>query len=203
MLGRPDQEMFEAYTLLGALAARTERVRLGTLVTGVTYREPGAAGQGRHRARRHLQRPGPPRHRRGVVRRRARGARLRVPAAEGALRAPGRRPGDLPGDVHPADHDLRGHAPHRQGRLQLAGAGRRPIPILIGGQGEKRTFRIAAQYADELNTTAAFADLPRKLDALQGHLDDLGRPRSDITVTPLGTLVLAETHDAALAKLKA
>ena len=75
------------------------------------------------------------------------------------------------------------------------------IPILIGGQGERRTFRIAAQYADELNTTAAFADLPRKLEALQGHLDDLGRPRSDITVTPLGTLVLAETHDAALAKL--
>ena len=40
LLGNPDQEMFEAYTLLGALAARTEKVRLGTLVTGVTYRQP-------------------------------------------------------------------------------------------------------------------------------------------------------------------
>ena len=39
-LGRPEQEMFEAYTLLGALAARTERANLGTLVTGVTYRNP-------------------------------------------------------------------------------------------------------------------------------------------------------------------
>src|SRR5262245_11530026 len=39
-LGTPDQEMFEAYTLLGALAARTSTARLGTLVTGVTYRHP-------------------------------------------------------------------------------------------------------------------------------------------------------------------
>ena len=40
LIGPPELEMFEAYTLLGAIAARTKTARLGTLVTGVTYRNP-------------------------------------------------------------------------------------------------------------------------------------------------------------------
>src|SRR6266545_934934 len=39
-IGPPEHPMFEAYTLLGAVAARTSRIKLGTLVTGVTYRNP-------------------------------------------------------------------------------------------------------------------------------------------------------------------
>ena len=76
-LGGPDEPILEAYTLLGALAARTERVELGTLVTGVTYRNPALVAKtittldiiSKGRAILGI----------GVVRRRAHGLRLRLP----------------------------------------------------------------------------------------------------------------------------
>jgi F420-dependent oxidoreductase-like protein len=201
LLGRPDQEMFESYTLLGALAVRTERVRLGTLVTGVTYREPallakvvtaldvisrGRALLGIGAAWFELEHAAlgvefPP-------------LKVRYEHLVDALEIC-RGMFTQPATTYAGTH----HSVKDAFNSPAPVADR--IPILIGGQGERRTFRLAAQYADELNTTASFAELPRKLDALQSHLDDLGRDRRDINVTPLGTLVLAESHDAARAKL--
>ncbi|MGE3889971.1 MAG: LLM class flavin-dependent oxidoreductase, partial [Vicinamibacterales bacterium] len=40
-IGPAEQEMFEAYGLLGFIAAKTSRLKLGVLATGVTYRQPG------------------------------------------------------------------------------------------------------------------------------------------------------------------
>ena len=138
-IGPPEHEMFEAYTLLGALAARTEQRPARHARHRRDLPQPGAAGEGGHRARRHLRRPGAARHRRGVVRGGARRARLRLPAARGALRAPRGRAADLPGDVHRGAEHGRGHAPPGRRRVELAG----PItpggpPILVGGTGERR-----------------------------------------------------------------
>ncbi len=201
MMGPPELEMFEAYTLLAGLAARTDRIRLGTLVTGVTYRHPShlakavtaldvvSAGRAllgigaawyelEHRS---LGFDFPP----ITVR-----YELLVDALEicrGMFTQPSTT---YAGTHHSVTDALNSPAPVNG-----------EIPIMIGGQGERKTFRLAAQYAHELNTTSTFADLPRKLEALQGHLDAIGRPRSDITVTPLATLVVADSHDGAKAKL--
>lgn len=201
MIGRPDQEMFEAYTLLGGLAARTSTVRLGTLVTGVTYRHPShlakavtaldvisggrallGIGAAWFDVEHHsLGFPFPPLSERYE----------RLTDALEICRGMFTQPATTYTGTHFSVADAYNSPRPIHG----------DIPILIGGQGERKTFRLAARYAHELNTTAAFAELPRKLDALQGHLDDLGRDRGDIAVSPLGTLVLAETHAAAEAKL--
>ena len=146
--------MFEAYTLLGALAARTATVKLGTLVTGVTYRNPailakivttldvishGRAFLGIGAAWFDVEHEAP---------------RRRLPAREGALRAARGGAADLPGHVPRRAAHHRGHALPGEGRHQLAGTD--PPggpPIMIGGQGEKKTLRLMAQYAEMANFT--------------------------------------------------
>ena len=176
LLGPTDHEMFEAYTLLGALAARTKRVKLGTLVTGVTYRNPAILAKIVTTLDVVSSGPGVPRHRRRLVRRRARGARRAVPAGEGALRAPRGGAAHLPRHVpRRAAHD-RGQALLGEGRHQLAGSRHAGgPPIMIGGQGEKKTLRLMAEHAEMANFTSGFDELPRKLEVLAGHCATVGR----------------------------
>ncbi|HZJ27080.1 MAG TPA: LLM class flavin-dependent oxidoreductase, partial [Acidimicrobiia bacterium] len=75
------------------------------------------------------------------------------------------------------------------------------IPVMIGGSGEKKTLRLVAQYADESNLTSPSVELPRKLDALAGHCERLGRDRSEITMSQHLNVCIAETKDDAHADM--
>jgi alkanesulfonate monooxygenase SsuD/methylene tetrahydromethanopterin reductase-like flavin-dependent oxidoreductase (luciferase family) len=55
-----------------------------------------------------------------------------------------------------------------------------PLPMLIGGGGERRTLRIAAQFADEWHVWATAAEFTRKSSILDRHCDDIGRDPATI-----------------------
>jgi F420-dependent oxidoreductase-like protein len=194
LLGDPSEPMLESYTLLGGLAARTTTARLGTLVTGVTYRNPailakqvttldiiskgravlgiGAAWfETEHRS---LGVPFP-----------AVGERMdRLEEALQICRAMFRdeRP-TFEGRYYRVE-DAINHPPP----VQAGGP-----PILVGGQGEKRTLKLAARYADAVNLTADRADIPRKIDVLAKHCADAGRDPATLNKTWLASAVVGST----------
>ena len=96
---------------------------------------------------------------------------------------------------------LRGEQPTLEGKhYRVAEAINSPppisrIPIMIGGQGEKKTLRMVAQYADESNLVGDNAAIPRKLEVLAEHCDRVGRDRAEITVTKLQMVAVAPTQE--------
>jgi F420-dependent oxidoreductase-like protein len=195
-MGGPSEPMLDAYTLLGALAARTSRVRLGTMVTGVTYRNPA-----------HLAK---------IV------TTLDIISAGRAILGIGAAWYDVEheglGFDFPPDGErldrleealqicramFTEEAPSFDGRYYRIHEARNvppPVqpggpPILIGGGGEKRTLKLVAQYADMMNIFGDPATVAHKVDVLRRHSADLGRDPSEVTVSRLSTLML--TADAA------
>ena len=65
------------------------------------------------------------------------------------------------------------------------------LPLLIGGGGEKRTMRVAAQYADEWNIWSDPELLTHKVGVLRQHCDNLGRDAADIAVSTQALLFLS------------
>jgi len=204
LLGPPDHEMFEAYTLLGALAARTQRVKLGTLVTGVTYRNPAilakivTALDVISRGRAFL----------GIgaawfdVEHEALGVdfppvKERFERLEEALQIcramfRGERP-TLEGKHYRVKDAINSPAPITPGGP----------PIMIGGSGEKKTLRFMAKYAEMANFTSGYDEVPHKLEVLAQHCDDVGRDINTINKTPLGSLILGHTMEEAEGKRSA
>ena len=181
-----ERDMLEAYTTLGFLAARTRRVRLGAMVTPVTYREPAVlikavttldalsggrawlgVGVGYPFEAAAMGLPMPP-----TAERFERLADL-LDLAEQMGR----------GDESPFEgrHYRLAHPENRPGAVQRDG-----IPVLIGGMGEHQTLRLVARYARACNLfdiPDGGATVRQRLHVLQRHCQDLGRDPDEIETT--------------------
>ncbi len=200
-LGPAEDPMLEGYTTLGYLAGVTETMKLGTLVTGVIYRNPGLLVK----AVTTLDVLSGGRAYFGIgaawYEREAKALGFEFPSVkerfewlEETLQI-----------THQmwSDNDGAYEGEHYQMAETICNP--QPIssprpPIMIGGMGEKKTLRFVAQYADACNLFVSVgADVLRhKLDVLQGHCSDVGRDYDDIEKTGLGTAFLGDlrTPDA-------
>jgi F420-dependent oxidoreductase-like protein len=206
-IGRPDEPMFECYSMLSALAQHTERVRLSALVTGNTYRNPTLLAK-TITTLDHVS------HGRATLGIGAGWFEAEHVALGFEYGTFGERFAKLEEALQIIGPMLRGERPTLHGKhYDATEAVNSPapiskIPIMIGGQGEKKTLRMVAQYADESNLTGEIKDIPRKLEVLAEHCERLGRDRSEIAVTKLMMIAVAPTTAeveadlAALAKVK-
>ena len=196
MLGDPANEMLECYTLLAALAQHTSRVRLSSLVTGNTYRNPallakivttldvvsrGRAQLGIGAGWYELEHDSLG-FEFGTFTDRFEKLEEALQIITGMLR--GERP-SLDGRWYAVRDAINSPAPVRR------------IPVMIGGGGERKTLRMVAQYADESNIICAPDEIPRKLAALDAHCERLGRDRSEITVSYQTSVCIAPTREQA------
>jgi F420-dependent oxidoreductase-like protein len=193
-VGPAEDPMLEGYSTLSYLAGVTERVRLGTLVTGVIYRYPGILLKTATTldvlsgGRAYLGIGA------GWFEREARGLGVPFPSTkerferlEETLQIAHQM---WSGEVAP----YRGNRYHLKEPLNSPQVLSRPHPpIMVGGMGERKTLRLVAQYAGACNLFAfAGVDAIRhKLDVLRGHCENLGRSYEEIEKTALGTVNLA------------
>jgi F420-dependent oxidoreductase-like protein len=194
-VGPAEHEMLEAYTTLGYLAARTERVKLLTLVTAVVYRDPGLLAK----AVTTLDVLSGGRAMLGIgaawKEEEARGLGLLFPPTaerferlEEALRICLQMWSD---DEGPFDGKY-----YQLGRtLNSPQSLSRPHPpILIGGSGERKTLRLVAQYADSCNIFGG-PELAHKLEVLQEHCAAVGRDYAEIEKTSGARFDLGENGE--------
>jgi F420-dependent oxidoreductase-like protein len=197
-IGDPDDYMLECYTTLAALAQHTEKVRLSSLVTGNTYRNPAILAK-TITALDHVS------HGRATLGIGSGWFELEHDAFGIPFNTFTERFEKLEEALNIILPMLRGERPTLDGtHYQVTEAINSPapishIPVMIGGSGEKKTLRMVAQYADESNLTCTIDEIPRKLDALAAHCERLGRDRSEIKVTKLVMMVIGRTHDDAMA----
>ena len=196
-----EEPMLEGYTTLGYLAAKTDRMALGLLVTGVMYRHPGLLAKivstldvlSGGRARLGIGASWYEREQRGL------GVPV-VPVAERferleetlqiCLQMWSENNGPFNGRHYQLTETLCVPQPLSRPRP----------PIMVGGGGEKKTLLLVARYADACNIFASTAeDVTHKLDVLRRHCEAEGRDYDSIEKTAVVTRPALVDVDAFLA----
>ena len=199
-VGRAWDDMLESWTTLAYLAAGTERVRLGTLVSGISYRN--VAHLGKIVATLDVLSGG-----RAVCglglgwfeqEHRAYGWEFpstadRYALLEDALQL-------LPLLWGPGSPAFRGRVLDVPETLCYPRPLQEHLPVLVGGGGERRTLRLAARYADAANVMGGLDVVRRKAAVLRAHCLEAGRDPAEVALTHLGT-VLVGRDDARVAEL--
>ena len=199
-VGRAWDDMLESWTTLAYLAACTERVRLGTLVSGITYRN--VAHLGKIVATLDVLSGG-----RAVC-----GLGLawyadehvaygwdfpptgdRYALLEDALQL-------LPVLWGPGSPPFRGRVLDVPETLCYPRPLQERVPVVVGGGGERRTLRLAARYADAANVMGPLDVVRRKAGVLRAHCDAVGRDSAEVALTHLSTALVGR-DDGQVAEL--
>jgi F420-dependent oxidoreductase-like protein len=194
-VGREWEDMLESYTTLGYLAGVTERIRLGTLVTGITYRNiahlakivatldvvsggRAMCGFGAAWFEREHKLYGwefPP-------------LRERLDRVEDALQL-------LPLMWGPGSPRFEGKTIVVEEAMCYPRPLQERVPIMVGGSGEKRTLRLVARFADACNLVGDVERVRHKLAVLHEHCAAEGRDPAEINVTHLGAARVSDSRE--------
>jgi F420-dependent oxidoreductase-like protein len=205
VVGPVDHDMLEAYTTLGFLAAHSSRVKLLTLVTGVTYRDPGLLAK----AVTTLDVLSGGRAMLGIGaawnEEESRGLGLFFPPTAERFERLEETLQICLQMWSGQDAPYEGRFYHLARTLNVPQVLSKPHPpILIGGGGEKKTLRLVATYADACNLFPS-PQVSHKLDVLREHCESVGRDYASIEKTVLYNVDLGpngENVDATLQRLR-
>ena len=195
-IGAPENAMLEAYTTLGALASATSTIQLSALVTGNTYRNPALLAKTVTTL--------------DVV---SKGRAILGIGAGWFEREHhdygfefgtfGQRFERLEEALTIIAPMLKGEPASLDGKWYTArGAMNNPrvrptVPIMLGGSGEQKTFRLAARFADHMNVICDVDDLAHKVTVLRQRCEEIGRDPATLATSYLIMGLVGETEQEA------
>lgn len=206
MVGMPSEPMLEGWTTISSLIGVTNKIKLGTLVSGIIYRHPSilakigatldvlsngrlfmgiGAGWNEEEALAY-----------GIASTFP-SVRERLDRLEEAIQIIRKMWTDEPTATFVGKYY----------QIKNAYCNPKPIqrpspPILVGGEGEKRTLEIVAKYADACNLFGSSESVKRKLDVLKEHCKKVGRDYDLILKTKLGGILIEKSQEEAKEKAK-